>query len=251
MTSNSEKHQFAFYWQELSEKSLRQNETVTLKNSELFHRFVHILRLKTDETCIFFDAHKNIEVTIKSFDKKNMITFLIDAIKENVQLKPHITFLLPLLKREAFEHAIYSLVELGANEIQLVMTEKTQRKWGGAKELERLQRIMIAAAEQSKNFAMPTIHEPQELARILPELKQSCKKIFFDAQGVVAYNFFKELKKEPVENLIALIGPEGDLTLQEKRNLQQYNVLFCRLTPTVLRAEQAVVVGMGIMRSLI
>jgi len=42
--------------------------------------------------------------------------------------------LLPLLKRDAFEQAVYGLVEAGVNDIQPVITEKTNCKWGGGAE---------------------------------------------------------------------------------------------------------------------
>lgn len=248
---DSEKHQFAFYWQELSEKLFKKDEIVTLKNPELFHRLFNVLRLNPEEKCIFFDEHKSIEVTIKGFDKKNMIIFLVDAIKENVRLTPAITFLLPLLKREAFEQAIYSLVELGVNKIQLVITEKSQRKWGGAQELDRLKRIMIAAAEQSKNFSLPGLYEPKEISIALTDNNKDLRKIFFDSKGLPAYTFFKDLKQEDCQKLMILVGPEGDLTNSEKNLLHQNNILFCRLTPTILRAQQAVVVGMGLLRTLL
>ena len=44
-----------------------------------------------------------------------------------------------------------------------------------------------------------------------------------------------------------MIGPEGDLTMQEKDLLKERDVQFLRLTPTVLRAQQAVAVSMGIL----
>lgn len=244
-----DKHQFALYFAEFSKKQLTAGQTLTIKDVDLFHRIVNVLRLQPQEQCIFFDEHRHGEVTLQSFDKKNTITVSIDTIKENSDYKPHISFLLPILKREAFEHALYSLVELGANEIQLITTQKAHRKWGGSKELERLQRIMIAAAEQSKNFALPKIKEPVKLSDALQASTRDAKKVFFDAEGVHAYTLVQALKESP-KNLVLLIGPEGDLTLEEKSILQQNNVEFCRLTPTILRAEQAVIVAMGLVRSL-
>ncbi len=48
---------------------------------------------------------------------------------------------------------------------------------------------------------------------------------------------------------MAVIGPEGDLTKEEKAYLKEQGFLFCALTPTVLRAQQAVALGLGILRS--
>ena len=46
-----------------------------------------------------------------------------------------------------------------------------------------------------------------------------------------------------------LIGPEGDLALQEKE-LVAGKMQFCALTPTILRASQAAALSIGIVRSV-
>ena len=61
--------------------------------------------------------------------------------KYNTILQPHITVLLPLLKRDDLDTVLYSLVEMGVNTIQLMITKKVQRKWGKEKEYDRLQRV--------------------------------------------------------------------------------------------------------------
>ena len=48
-----------------------------------------------------------------------------------------------------------------------------------------------------------------------------------------------------------MVGPEGDLTMDEKELLKERDVQFLCLTPTVLRAQQAVAVSLGIFRSLL
>ena len=42
-----------------------------------------------------------------------------------------------------------------------------------------------------------------------------------------------------------------DLTEQEKNLLQDQGFLFCALTPTILRAQQAVALSAGLIRSLL
>ena len=52
-----------------------------------------------------------------------------------------------------------------------------------------------------------------------------------------------------IEPIYGSVGPEGDLTLEEKAYLKQLGFVFCALTPTVLRAQQAVALGLGVLRS--
>ena len=165
-------------------------------------------------------------------------------------MQPTVIFFLPLLKRDALEAALYSLVELGASEIRLMRTQKTQRVWGGAKEFDRLRTIMIAAAEQSKQYITPTLHEPQLFDEIVKELDgTSC--LFFDPQGADLFPVLQKFRKNMPQTISLMIGPEADVTSDEKQLLQEHGATFCRLTPTILRAQQAVAVSLGIIRSLI
>src|SRR5581483_3691390 len=128
------------------------------------------------------------------------------------------TFALPILKKDDFETALYSLVELGANAVQFITTEKVQRSLYGEKEYERCKRIMISAAEQSKNFAVPElflpISLPEYVARISP-LK--IPKIYFDVDGTSVLECAQSVIAEKPQEIILMVGPEGDLTSNEKQ----------------------------------
>ncbi|OQA33400.1 MAG: Ribosomal RNA small subunit methyltransferase E [Candidatus Dependentiae bacterium ADurb.Bin331] len=153
------------------------------------------------------------------------------------------------MKREALEHTLYNLVEIGVNEIQLVFTQKTHRNWAGHKEFERMRKIMIAAAEQSKQFSLPHIYEPIQLQEYLHQKKQSAPLIFFDTNGISLAQWFTSHSK--IESVSLLIGPEGDLTPSEKNAVRAIGAQIVSLTPTILRAQQAITLGAGAIRSLL
>ncbi len=245
MKHRGQAHEFALYVAELHKKSFKKGQTVELIEHDLVHRISHVLRLNEQDFLILFDRQVYIRAVIEKITK-HAVLMHVAAIGDNIPLKPTISLWLPLLKREAFEQAVYSAVELGANEIQLIHTQKEQRHWR-EKELQRLQHIMIAAAEQSKYFALPTVHAPIPLL----EAKPTGISIFFDPQGVPFFQVIQDFHQIRPTALTMLIGPEGDLTEAEKFHLQQQNMLFVRLTPTILRAQQAVAVGLGALRSLL
>ncbi|NBP00619.1 MAG: 16S rRNA (uracil(1498)-N(3))-methyltransferase [Proteobacteria bacterium] len=206
----------------------------------LVHRIVHVLRLKKDDTLILFTQQQHALFVITAVGKKE-ITGLIKSVTANQQYCPSITLLLPLLKKEALEHAIYGAVEVGVTKIQLVLTEKVQRTWGGKQELERLERIMIAAAEQSKCFAFPTISEPIKLEKALQE-NQGKQLLYADPKGSIA--------SKATEPVVLLVGPEGGLTQAEQLLLKEQQGQAICLTPTILRAQQAAVVFTALIRVL-
>lgn len=239
------------YWESFSQDITIQQKTneLTITDAQIIHRITHVLRLAQDESLIIFDRKQHALCTIKAITKKNCVVSLVSRQK-NITFAPSITFLLPLLKREALETVMYSLVELGVTTIQLIKTAKTQRSWAGQAEYDRLQKIMIAAAEQSKNYALPELHAPCSLEQAIQQVPSSAIKLYADPEGIPLREFAEKLTAQQDAPLTLMIGPEGDLNAQEKAELLAHNFIFCALTPTVLRSVQAGALFAGIMRSL-
>jgi 16S rRNA (uracil1498-N3)-methyltransferase len=209
---------------------------------------VRVLRIEEQESFILFDPAQHIRLEVTSI-KKNSIETTIITRNANIKLTPEIQVLLPILKREAFQEAIYSCIELGANKIWLINTQKSQRLRDIKKDLERLHKIAVSAAEQSKCFAFADIQAPLDLHEVLELFDYRNVNAFFcDPQGE---RFSISKSSFAAKGSLLAIGPEGDLTAQEKTLLSQYSFTFISLTPTVLRAQQAVTVGLGLLRSLV
>jgi 16S rRNA (uracil1498-N3)-methyltransferase len=251
MTPADNSHVFAFYTELVSTLlSSAQQNVYPLHDPELVHRLAVVVRMQKGDTLVLFDTQSHIIARIVSFEGRKVVLVEVLEIHKNRELHPEIQWVLPLLKREAFETALYTLTEMGATSIQPVITQKTARLWGGEKEAMRSKKIMIAAAEQSKQFALPTLYPiiPFELW-LLKNYGPTTAKIFFDPLGSSLREELLHLDREKNPEIIALAGPEGDLTTEEKKRLIDQGFRLCALTPTILRAEQAVAVGLGALRS--
>lgn len=222
----------------------------SIVDKDLFHRVTRVLRLRDGDGCILFDEKINVHVVLLSVEPKKMIcTFDVITITKNSLLQPMITFLLPVLKKDALSTALYSLTEMGVNKIQLVYTAKSRKSFDEKKELQRLQRVVIAAAEQAKHFAYPELLPLQSLTDVLANYAHDKKKcLFFDPDGQSFLSLQQSISK--AKSFVLLIGPEGDLTAQEKKIIAQ-KMTFCALTPTILRASQAAALSVGIIRSTV
>lgn len=242
------KHEFAVYWADLP-ATVGSAEQV-IADKELVSRLSCVLRLKVGERCVVFNEQAHAHGELVSFDGTKRCTVRIFAYQKNVPLAPHVTVLLPLLKREDLHQAIYELAACGVNAIQLVHTEKVQAPWRSEKELDRLQRLVIAAAEQSKHFAMPVVHEPVSLADALMRVNKDAVKLFADPAGKTLLEVMTQIDQQHPAHLVVLVGPEGDLTAAEKKLLVQHQFIFSQLTRTVLRAHQAIALLVGAVRSL-
>lgn len=245
-------HQFAFYTEQVRHivQHASHIDIHEIDDPMLIKRITNILRLKVGDIIILFDSHYNLECSIFSLNSEK-VTVRLSKVEHNMPLAPKIVWLLPLLKREAFEEALYTLTELGVQAIQPVITAKTHRDVLSEKELTRYHKIMIAAAEQSKQYIIPEFRPLANLDLILKKLDKNNTKIFFDIGGSPILTVLEALKIEHAQEINILNGPEGDLTQEEKVNLAAQNFIFCSLTKTVLRAQQSITVGLGIFRSLI
>ncbi|MCX5922891.1 MAG: RsmE family RNA methyltransferase [Candidatus Dependentiae bacterium] len=249
----SSKHEFALYSAHISSQLNKAlvGSIILLEDQALVVRITSILRLRPGERVVLFDQSVNLVVEILEAPSKKSLSCQVIVKSVNQIITPAITFVLPILKRDDFETALYSLVELGATRVQLVLTQKVQRTWGGEKEFERAQRIMVAAAEQSKNFAFPELYPPIALSKCLEKIPVQAQKIYFDVDGQAALSLLNTIHAAAPQELFLMVGPEGDLTSEEKELLRSYSFTFCVLTPTILRATQAVAVGLGMARTVL
>lgn len=247
----ADKHLFAVYVAELStQHNLHVGSKIIISNEDVAHRVLIVLRLAIGEELILFDDQKSAVVTITDSKKNKVVTVTVNEISSHSKSRLTIEFILPLLKREALEEAVYLLTEIGVSTISLVITDKSQKQLTD-KEFQRLQKIQIAAAEQSKNFNIPVIHKPITLEGLVTPQKRSATAILFDPHGKPALELFTNLTIQKVTNLSAIVGPEGGFTSSEIQLLKDNGFIVCKLTSTVLRAVQAISIGSGLIASLL
>jgi len=242
-SSKSQQHEFAFYYHDLSQV-LTKDIDLIISCDELYHRLKHVVRMKADDTCILFNQKERITFTFGSFQGKNKVVGTWKNHHLNERLSPEITFVLPLLKIDALSDAVYSLAEVGITNIQLVATQKTQTPCND-KLLDKLQRVAVAAAEQSKMYAFPNVLPAVDLADWLA-VERSGLKYHFDVAGDSVTSWFKPVEKN--QHYYLLVGPEGDLVASEKAMVVQAGFQPCLLTQTVLRSVRVISLVSGMFR---
>jgi len=244
MLTDSGEHIFALHIPNFWKSTALKNDKIQeIDDRDIMHHLVKVLRVQLHDQFIFFDREYHGLVQVAQISKKNIAVRIVN-VETNLVSKQKVTFLLPLLKKEALEQAVYSLSEIGVSCIQLVITQKSRQKLLHDKEFDRLQSIIIAAAQQSKNYCYPHLLQPkilQEVIDVLPSFN-----IVFDAAGKSFFELHASASQAKDINL--LIGPEAGLTQSELSLAAQKSFQACRLTATTLRAVQAVVVGCALFK---
>jgi 16S rRNA (uracil1498-N3)-methyltransferase len=246
-----DKHEFAVFVG-MSVPFASQKYEIDVSDDALYTRLSGVLRARSGDRYIFFNDTYHARAEVIAVEKKK-IRVVLEAAEKNKALTPAIDWIVPLLEREAFEIVVSNLTVLGATSIQPVVTRKTHRNAIFEKEVERLTRLMIAAAEQSKQFVVPSIKPLIQMQNLESSLtvRDGQWRLFFDPHGASSHEMLTVLHGNAVDHLTCMVGPEGDVTSDEKELLKNLNFNFYSLTPSILRAELAVIVSMGMLRSVL
>ena len=106
---------------------------------------------------------------------------------------------------------------------------------------ERLEKVIIEAAEQSNRITVPSIEDPQKLKSFL---SSDMDLIFTDLNTV---NTKIDLKKLTTKPTCVIIGPEGDFSEQERDEILKFNgVQPIKINENILRSETAVISALSI-----
>ena len=106
---------------------------------------------------------------------------------------------------------------------------------------DRLEKVIIEAAEQSNRITIPTIEEPQKLKNFL---SNDMDLIFTDLN---TSNTKIDLKKLTTKPTCVIIGPEGDFSEEEREKILKFNgVQPIKINENILRSETAVISALSI-----
>ncbi len=229
------KHIFAVFYDELTPDKL-----LEIKNKDLAYRITKILRLNVGEKIILFNEHINGIYTVNSVDK-NKVELQQELLNRTEKRSPQLSLYICLLKKDAFLESVRQCAAMGVSHIIPVISDKIDRNWFSNKDYNKCMRISISACEQAKNYNLPTIHQPVRLDSAISnrDMLIACPS-GKPLQSIVQY----------ISNDISvLIGPEAGFSPKEENQLKELKKIS--LTPTILRAVDAVGVLAGAISSIL
>ena len=160
-----------------------------------------------------------------------------------------ITLLLAIFKFDRMEWAIEKCTELGVSRIVPLIAQRTDAHLAAAsaKRVERWQRIVRQAAEQSRRAAPPEIDEPIKLAGAL-SLPGALRIVLAESEERI---LLRDVVKPDVatRDVVLSVGPEGGWTEPELRSFQQAGWTSASLGNTILRAETAAIAAAAVVAS--
>ena len=217
-------------------ESLSLNLTATLNKSQS-HYVSKVMRIKENEVFSLFNSSGEWEAKILKISKSIVEFNVTKQLRQKENFKELWLAFSPI-KSNYFNFMIQKATELGITKFLPIIFDRTiVRKINK----ERLEKVIIEAAEQSNRINVPVIEQPQNLKSFL---KNDMDLIFTDLN---ASNKKIDQKMITANPTCVIIGPEGDFSEKERQQILQFKgVQPIKINENILRSETAVISAISI-----
>ena len=173
------------------------------------------------------------------------------ALLEEIPAHPpavDIILLLSIVKFDAFEWAIEKATELGVGMIVPVAASRSEKALLAAsgKRLDRWEKILVEASQQSRRVRVPAISSPLRLREAFNEAYPLGAKVILSERSN-APALRDVLSAVTVSQATLAIGPEGGWTDEELSMAEAVGFREASLGKLILRTETAVVAALACM----
>ena len=223
-------------------ESLSLNLTATLDKSQS-HYVSKVMRIKENEVFSLFNSGGEWEANILNISKSIVEFNITKQLRQKENVKELWLAFSPI-KSNYFNFMIQKATELGVTKFLPIIFDRTiVRKINK----ERLEKVIIEAAEQSNRINVPSIENPQSLKSFLNNEKMDL--IFTDLNSENKKLDFNKLTHNPT---CVIIGPEGDFSEEERGEILAFKgVQPIKINDNILRSETAVISALSIVNYLI
>ena len=213
------------------QKSLSINLKDKLDKSQS-HYISKVMRIKESEVFSLFNSNGEWEAKILNISK-SLVEFSITKQLRQKEYPKELWLAFSPIKSNYFNFMIQKATELGVTKFLPIIFDRTVvRKINK----ERLEKVIIEAAEQSNRITVPSIEDPQKLKSFL---NNDMDLIFTDLNTI---NTKIDIKKLTTKPTCVIIGPEGDFSEEEREEILKFNgVQPIKINENILRSETAVI----------
>ena len=219
------------------QKSLSINLKDKLDKSQS-HYISKVMRIKESEVFSLFNSNGEWEAKILNISK-SLVEFNITKQLRQKEYPKELWLAFSPIKSNYFNFMIQKATELGVTKFLPIIFDRTVvRKINK----ERLEKVIIEAAEQSNRINVPSIEEPKSLKKFLDDKKMDL--IFTDLNSKTNKLDLKKITNNPS---CIIVGPEGDFSETEREEILSYKgVQAIKINENILRSETAVISALSI-----
>jgi 16S rRNA (uracil1498-N3)-methyltransferase len=210
-----------------------------------------VLRMKAGESLVVFNGRDGAWLTRIADDHRKGATLEAVVQVAHQTHKPDLWFGFAPLKTARLDYVVQKATEMGAGEIQPVITRFTQVS---RLKLDKLTANVIEAAEQCEVLSVPTVTPEVEIGALIANWRQThgLRRLIFCDESAPSHSPSRQLEELEGLPLGILVGPEGGFSDEERALLlKQDFVVPISLGPRILRADTAAVAALAVVQAII
>lgn len=216
-----------------------------LEGDEAKH-LTQVLRVETGQVYEISDNSHVYLAEVAQARKSSVVFRVLEKLPDAEPLNP-VTLLVALVKFERLEVVFEKATELGVAEIRVVKTERSEKglDLAAPKRMQRWQRIVLEASQQSRRATLPVISGPVPFKEAIRHDAEY--RLFFDEEQKNGSVLDVVRHRAPAA---VLIGPEGGWPEPERQAALAAGWTSVSLGPLVLRTETAAVAALAALNSV-
>lgn len=218
------------------------------------HHLRHVLRFKPgDELVVFDGAGRECFGVLELYQSETAVVRILGDTGRSTESALDLTVAPCLAKGKKIDLIVEKAIELGADHVCVVISERSVGRLDPAQAMERVERwrrIAKAAAEQSGRTVMPVVERIRTFEEFVAQKPADTLGLLFaiGAQQTPASTLRQS--HPDVTRVIAMIGPEGGFSPEEVEYATRHGFVAVGLGPRVLRTETAAIVASALCQHL-
>ena len=227
-------------------KELINENTAKIIGEDVKH-IIKVLRIEAGEKVVLNDCQGTEYLAVISSTSKQEVEFeILEKLDINNESPVKIHLYQGLPKAQKMDLIVQKGTELGISDLPVMTSRVDVKLKGEFKKLDRLNRIALEAAKQSKRSIVPKVLEPISFDEALEGMKQLDLIIvpYENAEGFGIKSLINKLREEntalnKISEVGIFIGPEGGIEEDEILKLKEIGAHIVTLGNRILRTETA------------
>jgi 16S rRNA (uracil1498-N3)-methyltransferase len=211
------------------------------------HQIRSVLRMSAGDCIVILDNQgSEYDVVLTSVRSNEVVGEVTQKRQAAGEPGVQITLFQSILTRDKFEFVLQKCTEVGVTSFVPIITERSLVRETAIKpeKLDRWQRIITEAAEQSHRGRIPDLSPPVSFEKAMQELSSFEKCLIACEKQDKSIRVALQTSDKNIPGTVAiLVGPEGGWTLQEVVAAKESGAIPITLGPRILRTETAAIVA--------
>lgn len=213
-------------------ENIEQGGNVILRDPDIIHQIKDVLRLRLGASVVLLDNkstefHGELELISKGEIRINEI--LMKKVSNNSKIKMNLYF--SMIKKDKAEWILQKCTEIGVSEFHPVISDRTEKI---NLNIERAEKIIREASEQSERVDLPKLYEAVSLEKALAEVQPPIVALHINGEKIDVSQH-----RGSTSAISVFVGPEGGWSETDLDLFKKHNVKLVSIGQNVLRAETA------------